>query len=79
MTRPHWGIAQESRIWGLGINRITVMNADKLVFSTFVDRRVRRLVRNHRRFGIAVDHVQLPMAGGPIMASTLVVRQKLRD
>jgi hypothetical protein len=71
--------AAVSRKGAVHLNRITVMNADKLVFSTFVDRRVRRLVRNHRRFGIAVDHVQLPMAGGPIMASTLVVRQKLRD
>jgi ATP-dependent helicase/nuclease subunit B len=58
------------------LNRITVMNADQLVFSLMEHKRVRRLVRNHRRFGIAVDHVQIPKSGGPLIASTLVVRQK---
>lgn len=60
------------------LNRITVMNADQFVFSSREDRRVRRLVRSHRRFGIAVDRVEIQHQGAPFIASTLVVRQKRR-
>ncbi len=60
------------------LNRITVMNADQFVFSSTEDRRVRRLVRNHRRFGIAVDRVEIQHRGAPLIASALVVRQKPR-
>jgi hypothetical protein len=79
LSQPPPGTIRRATVSRKGVvrlNRITVMNADKLVFSTFADRRVRRLVRNHRHFSIAVDHVQLPMASGPIKAATLVVRQK---
>ena len=55
------------------LNRITVMNADQIVFSATENRGVRRLVRNHRRFGLAVKPI--PMGAATIVASTLVVRQ----
>jgi hypothetical protein len=58
------------------LNRIIVMNADQLVFSSIEDKRVRRLVRNHRDFGIAVDHMRIPTPDGYISGSTLVVRRK---
>ena len=58
------------------LNRITVMNADQLVVSPTECRAVRRLTRNHRRFGIEADHAQIQMGGNRLSVSTLVVRQK---
>jgi uncharacterized protein DUF4238 len=55
------------------LNRITVMNADQLVFTTTEKRQVRRLIRNHRRFGLAVESI--PMGAGPVTGAMLVVRQ----
>jgi hypothetical protein len=52
------------------------MNADQLVFSSSESRPVRRLVRNHRRFGLAVEHMKLPTPDGHITGAMLVVRQK---
>jgi hypothetical protein len=66
------GVVDRKRV--VRLNRVTIMNADKLVFGLSEDRRVARLIRNHRRFGIAVDRVAM----GPLKASTLVVRQKPR-
>jgi hypothetical protein len=60
------------------LNRVTIMNADRLIFAPTESRAVRRLVRNHRRFGIAADHVQFQMGGNRLSVSTLVVRQKPR-
>ena len=60
------------------LNRIVVMNADQLIFCSTENRAVRRLVRNHRRFGIAVDHIKFPTPDGEISGSRLVVRQKHR-
>jgi hypothetical protein len=57
------------------LNRITVMNADQFVFASSESKPVRRLVRNHRRFGLAVDRVKITGRGAPLTASTLVVRQ----
>lgn len=59
------------------LNRVTVMNADELVFSPEALRPVRRLVRNHRDFKVTVEHTRFPTPeGGYITASTLVVRRE---
>jgi hypothetical protein len=59
------------------LNRVTVMNADELVFSVNACRPVRRLVRNHRDFKVAVEHARFPTPdGGYINASTVVVRRE---
>jgi hypothetical protein len=59
------------------LNRATVMNADELVFSVEAGRPVRRLVRNHRDFKVAVEHARFPAPhGGYINASTMVVRRQ---
>jgi Protein of unknown function (DUF4238) len=60
------------------LNRAVVMNADEHVFSFGMERGARRLVRSHRDFGVAVDHVKIPRPDGHISASTLVVRQTKR-
>jgi Protein of unknown function (DUF4238) len=60
------------------LNRVVVMNADQHVFSLAEERRVRRLVRNHRNFGLAVGRVEIPMPGGNIVGSWPTVRQKRR-
>jgi hypothetical protein len=52
------------------------MNADKLIFAPAESRAVRRLVRNHRLFGVLPDHVQFEVGGNKISVSTLAVRQK---
>jgi len=52
------------------------MNADQLVFSTAEDKHVRRLIRNHRRFAVTVEHVKMPTPDGYLAASTMVVRQR---
>ena len=59
------------------LNRVTVMNADELVFAVEASRPVRRLVRNHRDFKVAVEraHFRAP-GGGYINASTMVVRRE---
>ena len=59
------------------LNRVTVMNADELVFAVEASRPVRRLVRNHRDFKVAVEHARFPTPGGGyINASTMVVRRQ---
>jgi hypothetical protein len=58
------------------LNRVTVMNADQLVLSITKSKALRRLVRNHRRFGIGVEHMKFRTPDGYINGSTLVVRQK---
>jgi hypothetical protein len=46
------------------LNRVTIMNADKLVFGLNEDKHVARLIRNHRRLAIAVDRVTIcPLIG----------------
>ena len=58
------------------LNRITVMNADELILSGRSDSPVRRLVRNHRDFGVVIDHARFPTPdGGFINASTMTVRR----
>jgi hypothetical protein len=48
-----------------------------LVFSVDARRPVRRLVRNHRDFKVAVEHARFPTPGGGyINASTMVVRRE---
>ena len=59
------------------LNRVTVMNADELVFGVEASRPVRRVVRNHRDFKVAVEHMRSPTPnGGYITASTVVVRRE---
>jgi hypothetical protein len=61
------------------LNRVTVMNADELVFSPESIKPVRRLVRNHQDFKVTVEHTRFPRPeGGYIAASTLVVRCERR-
>jgi len=58
------------------LNRITAMNANDPVVSVRANRRVRRLVRNHRDFGVAVERARFPTPGGGfINGSTMVVRR----
>lgn len=58
------------------LNRVTIMNADEIILASGAERQTRRLVRNHRKFQIAVDHEKFPIPGGHITGSTLVVRQQ---
>ena len=59
------------------LNRVTVMNADEMVFSIEKSVRMRRLVRNHREFSISVKHEHVPMPGGAYLnASTLIVHRE---
>jgi hypothetical protein len=59
------------------LNRVTVMNADELVFGVEASRPARRLVRNHRDFKVAVEHARFPTPdGGYINGSTVVVRRE---
>jgi Protein of unknown function (DUF4238) len=59
------------------LNRVTVMNADELVFGVEASRPVRRLVRNHHDFKVAVEHTRFPSpSGGYITAATVVVRRE---
>ncbi|SCB41418.1 Protein of unknown function [Bradyrhizobium shewense] len=59
------------------LNRVTVMNADELVFSTRANGPVGRLVRNHRDFSVFVDHARFPTPdGGFLNASTMMVRRE---
>jgi hypothetical protein len=59
------------------LNRITVMNADELVLAVNESRAVRRLVRNHRDFIVAVKSERMPLPnGGHISAATMVVHRE---
>jgi len=59
------------------LNRVVVMNADELAFGVQVSAPVRRLVRNHREFRVAVEHARLPTPGGGyINGSTVMVRRE---
>ncbi len=59
------------------LNRVTVMNADELVFAVEASRPVRRLVRNHRDFRVAVEQARFPTPdGGHINAATMVLRRQ---
>ena len=59
------------------LNRVTAMNADELVFGVEASRPVRRLVRNHRYFKVALESTRFPTpSGGYITASTVVVRRE---
>jgi hypothetical protein len=59
------------------LNRVTVMNADELVFGAEAFRPARRLVRNHRDFKVAVEHARFPTPGGGyINGSTVIVRRE---
>jgi hypothetical protein len=69
--------AQVTRKQAARLHRVTVINADELVFSVEACRPVRRLVRNHRDFKVAVEHARFPTpSGGYINASTVVVRRE---
>jgi hypothetical protein len=57
-------------------NRIVAMNADTMVLCSEPDRHVRRLVRNHRRFGIDILQEKFRTPDGYISGSTLMVRQR---
>jgi hypothetical protein len=71
--------ARINRKKAMELNRVVAMNADQIIFSSKEERRVRRIVRSHRNFGIATDHVKIPtLGGGYISGSTLVVRQRGR-
>ena len=59
------------------LNRVTVMNADELVFGVEANRPVRRLVRNHRDFTVVVEHARFPTPGGGyINAATMMIRRE---
>lgn len=69
--------AQVTRKQAARFNRVTVMNADELVFSVEASRPVRRLVRNHQDFKVAVEHARFPTPrGGYINAATMMIRRK---
>jgi Protein of unknown function (DUF4238) len=69
--------ARVTRKQAARLNRITAMNANDLVVSIRASRPVRRLVRNHRDFGVAVEHARFPTPdGGLINGSTMVVRRQ---
>jgi hypothetical protein len=68
---------QVTRRQAARLNRITVMNADELVLSARANRPALRLVRNHRDFGVVLDHARFPTPdGGFINASTMMVRRE---
>jgi hypothetical protein len=78
LTKPTPGTVKRIRVGRSAVtklNRITAMNADQLVFSSAFDRKVRRLVRNHRRFGLAVDQMKMPTPNGFLRGATLAVKQ----
>ncbi len=69
--------ARVTRKQAARLNRITVMNADELVLSVGANRPVRRLVRNHRDFRVAIEHARFSTPeGGYINGSTMVVRRE---
>jgi hypothetical protein len=69
--------ARVTRKQAARLNRITAMNANDLVVSVRASRPVRRLVRHHRDFGVAVEHARFPTPdGGFINGSTMVVRRE---
>ncbi|NWG26433.1 MAG: DUF4238 domain-containing protein [Pseudorhodoplanes sp.] len=69
--------ARVTRKQAARLNRVTVMNADELILSAKADRPVRRLVRNHRDFNLAVEHTRFATpSGGHINGATMVVRRE---
>jgi Protein of unknown function (DUF4238) len=75
LTKPPPGVVRSAivdRKRAARLNRITVMNANELVFCIGESRQVARLVRNHRRFGLATDRVTI----GPIHGAILTLRHK---
>jgi hypothetical protein len=58
------------------LNRVVVMNADELLLSVDESPSVRRLIRNHRDFVVAVESERMPLPnGGHINAATMVIRR----
>jgi hypothetical protein len=69
--------AQVTRKQAARLNRVTVMNADELVFSVKADRPVRRVVRNHKDFNVAVERTRFSIPdGGYINGATMVLRRE---
>jgi hypothetical protein len=61
------------------LNRVLVMNADELIFTTRPSRPIRRLVRNHHDFRIATDHARFPTPGGQHLTAATMILRRERD
>lgn len=53
------------------LNRAIVMNADGFVFTNQPNEAVKRLVENHRDYGLRIDHIGFPVPNGHIHGSIL--------
>jgi hypothetical protein len=76
LTKPAPGTIKRIRVGRKAVAMLNeLLRCRQVGFFIDFDRRVRRLIRNHRRFGLAVDQMKMPTPNGFLSGATLVVKQ----